>query len=74
MAAGILSHVPNTLGNGWSNGQKNMFFIVAGLLEFIEQEYNHYNNIIWVDTKEAYMWECSELTVKTFAFLGIAHE
>ena len=48
------------------NGQKHMVFVVAGFWEDIEQEYNHYNNIIWVDTEEAYMWERSGLTVKIF--------
>ena len=72
---GVLSAVPNTLEqdaihNGWSEWTKNVFFVVAGLWEFIEQEYNHYNNIIWVDTKEAYMWERSELIVKIFCVFG----
>ena len=75
----MLSAAPNAaerdaVRNTWANGRKNVFFVVAGPWENIEQEYNHYNDIIWVDTEETYMSERGGLTVKTFAFLGIAHD
>ena len=75
----MLSAAPNAaerdaVRNTWANGRKNVFFVVAGPWENIEQEYNHYNDIMWVDTEETYMSERGGLTVKTFAFLGIAHD
>lgn len=50
-----------------------VFFIVAGPWEEIQEEFETYNDLIWIDEKEVYNGENSVLTQKSFSFFTIAH-
>jgi hypothetical protein len=57
----------------WGNGH-TVYFIVAGRFGDIEQEYNQYGDLIWLDQPEVYRGETSVLTFKTLAFLQIVRD
>jgi hypothetical protein len=50
-----------------------VFFIVAGPWEDVQEEFETYNDLIWIDEKEVYNGEKSVLTQKSFSFFTIAH-
>lgn len=58
----------------WAYNKRNVFFIVAGDFDSISEEYDEYQDIIWVDKEELYVTETSTLTYKTEAFLSIMYE
>jgi hypothetical protein len=57
----------------WAYKVPGVFFIVAGPWENIENEYNLYQDMIWIDEDEIYQGEASVLTYKTVSFFAIAH-
>ncbi len=57
----------------WANGH-TVLFLVAGPWEDIQDEYNTYRDIIWLNEEEVYDGERSVLTFKTFAFVKIVHQ
>lgn len=58
----------------WAYKKKNVFFIVAGPWENIEEEYNQFQDMIWIDKEEVYVTETSVLTFKTESFLSIFYK
>lgn len=52
------------------NLTSNVFFIVSGPWENIEQEYNDFNDMIWIDDAA----DTAESTLKSYAYLGIMYE
>jgi hypothetical protein len=58
----------------WAYKKKNTFFIVAGPWENIAQEYNQFEDLIWIDKEEVYVTETSVLTFKTESFLSILYD
>jgi len=57
----------------WASGRTGVFFLVAGpWSEEIAEEYNKYDDLLWIDEEEVYDGERSVLTFKTYAFIAIA--
>lgn len=50
-----------------------VLFLVAGPWEDIEDEYNEYNDLIWIKEEEVYDGEKSVLTYKTMALVKVVH-
>lgn len=48
-------------------------FVVAGPWEDIEDEYNKYHDLIWIQEEEVYDGERSVLTYKTMALVKVVH-
>ncbi len=51
-----------------------VFFLVAGLWQSIQEEYERFRDLIWFDQTEVYDGETSVLTFKTLGFLKIVHD
>ncbi len=58
----------------WARDRKGVYFIVAGPWEDIEEEYNDYRDLIWIDEEEIYEGEESVLPFKTETFLYIMNK
>ncbi len=58
----------------WGYAKYNIFFIVGGPWNDIQEEYDTYGDILWMDREEIYITETSVLTLKTEAFLSIMYE
>lgn len=58
----------------WAYNKQNIFFIVAGDFDSISDEYDEYQDLIWIDKEEVYITETSTLTFKTEAFLSVMYE
>ena len=79
VAVGILSAAAsknqrNSIRETWAKGRDGVFFIVAGPWEAVEEEYNQYGDLIWVDQKEKYRTQTSGLTFKTYVFLAAMYD
>ena len=55
----------NNIRETWSFGRKNVFFILAGDWEDVEEEFLEHEDIIWISTREGYY----KLTWKTQALI-----
>lgn len=64
----------NAVRSTWANGQNNVFFIVGGPWVAIKEEYEEYQDILWIDCDELYTSETSTLTFKTESFLAVFYE
>jgi hypothetical protein len=58
----------------WGYRRRNVFFIVGGPWEDIQEEYDEYGDILWIDKEEIYITETSVLTLKTETFLSVMYE
>jgi len=50
-----------------------VFFLVAGRWDDIQQEYDEYQDLLWIDEEEVYDGERSVLTHKTLSFVSVVH-
>jgi hypothetical protein len=57
----------------WASGHDGVYFIVAGPWEDIQEEYDKYRDLIWLDEAEVYEGEESVLPFKTEAFIDIVY-
>lgn len=65
----------NYIRSTWASSQytNGTFFLVAGPWEDIENEFEFYKDMIWINEKEIYQGEKSVLTYKTISYFVIAH-
>ena len=63
----------DSIRNTWAIGH-SVFFIVAGPWEDIEEEYDEYEDLIWVDQGEIYTSTSGGLTFKSYVFLGAMYD
>jgi len=64
----------DSIRSTWARDRKGVYFIVAGPWEAIEEEYQHYRDLIWIDEEEVYEGEESVLPFKTEIFLYIINK
>ena len=64
----------NSIRATWASERKGIYFIVAGPWEAIEEEYNKYRDLIWIEEDEVYEGEESVLPFKTEVFIHIANK
>eukprot|EP00979_Chaetoceros_neogracilis_P004689 scaffold814_cov248-Chaetoceros_neogracile.AAC.9 len=57
----------------WAYKKPNIFFIVGGAWDKIEDEYIEHGDLVWIDKEEVYITETSVLTLKTESFLSIIY-
>lgn len=79
IAVGVLSDAKttwrrNAIRKTWGQEASNVFFIVAGPFEAIEQEYEEKGDLIWVDQDEVYLSDTGGLTLKTYVFFGAMYD
>ena len=58
----------------WSQNQIDVYFLVAGPWEDIEEEFSSHLDMIWIQHDEIYNGEESVLTLKTYGFFSIFHQ
>jgi hypothetical protein len=78
---GVLSSASNagpsrrkSIRSTWAYGRKNVVFIVAGPWDEIVEEYQRYQDLLWLDMDEIYITENSTLTFKTYTFFNVMYQ
>lgn len=64
----------HSIRSTWGYRRTDIFFIVAGPWYDIEQEYNDYEDLLWIDKDEVYVTDTSVLTFKTESFIAVVYK
>lgn len=64
----------DSIRSTWARESNGVYFIVAGPWKDIEDEYNKYRDLIWIDEDEVYEGEESVLPFKTQVFLYVINK
>mmetsp|Transcript_1001 Transcript_1001/g.1588 ORF Transcript_1001/g.1588 Transcript_1001/m.1588 type:complete len:338 (+) Transcript_1001:127-1140(+) len=74
LSGAMLKNRRDYIRSTWAYKRRNVFFIVGGMWDEIEDEYSNHGDILWLDKEEVYITETSVLTFKTESFLSIMYE
>lgn len=74
LSGAMLKNRRDYIRSTWAYKKRNVFFIVGGVWDKIEEEYSKHGDMLWLDKEEIYITETSVLTFKTESFLSIMYE
>jgi len=64
----------DSIRSTWARDRRGVYFLVAGPWEAIQEEYQAYRDLIWIDEEEVYEGEKSVLPFKTESFMYVIYK